>query len=306
MTDSPLSLQSLPVLVERNIRYREAAAGDPNSFTLDIYHERLKPGERKRSIVVFIHGGGWNGGDKACFLPSNGQSMPEHFVRNGYVFASVNYRLAERAESPPVGIPDMASDIAKALKWLSINGRRYGGRKAEFILIGYSSGAYLAMLVATHQKYLSCFRLAPDLLSAVIVLDMPLFDIPMTVRILENKESGLPDQERRLQSLYQFFGKTPAEQEALSPAHQLGPWLTQTAFLIVSVGQHFGHHQWLTRRMGENFQRRLASIRARVKHLHFEDRDHKNLILQFDDELASSIDSFLRSLPSLPSRATRA
>ncbi|WPL15967.1 Carboxylesterase family protein [Thiorhodovibrio winogradskyi] len=296
MTALPHAVRPRALLVERNIRYRDADGCDPDAVSLDIYYEKPKPKDEKRAMIVFVHGGGWDGGDKACFLASDQEKMPGYFVSKGYVFASVNYRLGGTPTSSGVGIPEMAADIAKAIKWLSVNGRRYGGRQTGFVLIGYSSGAHLALLVATDQQYLRHFRLMPDTLSAVIVLDMTHFDIPMTMRIMETKATGLPNQEQRLAHLYKIFGQETAGQAALSPANHLGSWLTRTAVLIVSVGLCFGHRQWLTKRMGENFQRRLEAIGVRVEHLHLEEWEHNYLVTHFDGELADGIVQFIDTL----------
>jgi acetyl esterase/lipase len=285
------------MLVSRDILYRDPVGSHPALAALDIYFEPLQAQQAKRPVVVFVHGGGWGGGDKACFPATPSAGMPQRFVRLGYVFVSVNYRLAGNALSPDAGIPEMASDIAKALKWLSINGRRYGGRKAGFVLIGFSSGAHLAALVATHRRYLGSFRLRPSACAAVVAMDVPHYDVPLAMRILERENTGLPDQAQRLESLYGYFGKEPSRQETVSPASQLGPWLRDTAFLMVSAGVQLGHRQTFTGRMGEHFKDLLLAHEIRAEHLHLPDWEHASLVAQYGGELAARVEDFLSSLP---------
>jgi hypothetical protein len=212
------------------------------------------------------------------------------------VFVSVNYRLAGHAMSPDAGVADMASDIAKAIKWLSINGRRYGGRKSGFVLMGYSSGAHLAALVTTHQQYFKEFRLTPSVCAGVVALDVPHYDIPQAIGILEREDTCLPEQAQRLSSLYRYFGKESHTQQAVSPASQIGPWLQDTAFLIVSTGIQLGVRQSFTRRMSGHFKAALTAHEIRAEHLHLADWEHTDLVVHFGGELAARVEAFLQSL----------
>src|SRR6266436_344401 len=57
--------------------------------TLDVY----APTEGKdHPVVVWIHGGGWQAGDK-----TEVQTKPQAFVDKGMVFVSINYRLLPKA-----------------------------------------------------------------------------------------------------------------------------------------------------------------------------------------------------------------
>ena len=68
--------------VKRNIPYAEPAN---ERQMLDVY----APENAKNLPVIFwIHGGGWQGGDKASV-----HAKPKAFVDKGYVFVSTNYRL---------------------------------------------------------------------------------------------------------------------------------------------------------------------------------------------------------------------
>lgn len=117
----------------KNIEYKNI---DGKSLQLDIY--RPKNIEKPLPLLVFIHGGGWRGGERGDYLP---YLIP--FALEGYVTATVSYRLI--ADGP---YPACAEDITDALGWFYRNGTNYGYNHDRIALIGGSAGAHLAMLAA--------------------------------------------------------------------------------------------------------------------------------------------------------------
>src|SRR5262245_45102533 len=86
--------------------HRDLAYVEPKTErqTLDVY----APAEGKNHpVVVWIHGGGWQAGDK-----KDVQKKPQVFTARGFVFVSINYPLL-----PKVTIKQMAGDVAKAIRW---------------------------------------------------------------------------------------------------------------------------------------------------------------------------------------------
>src|ERR1700746_3000070 len=72
---------------------------------LDVY----SPADAKNLPVVFwIHGGGWQAGDK-----SDVKLKPQWFMEKGFVFVSINYRLL-----PAVEMGVLTRDVAKAFGWV--------------------------------------------------------------------------------------------------------------------------------------------------------------------------------------------
>lgn len=104
-------------------------------LTLD-YYQSARTG--RRPCVVVIHGGSWCGG--------NSQQLPElnsELARDGFQVASVNYRLAPKHRNPaPI------EDIVEALAYLKRNSRELKIDTNNFILLGRSAGAQLAMVAA--------------------------------------------------------------------------------------------------------------------------------------------------------------
>ena len=96
--------------VKRDIPYTKNA---DKLQTLDVY----SPSNAKNLPVVFwIHGGGWQTGDKADV-----QIKPRAFTDRGFVFVSTNYRLL-----PSVDMATIFRDIGKSLHWVHDHVAEYG------------------------------------------------------------------------------------------------------------------------------------------------------------------------------------
>ena len=86
--------------------------------------------------MLFVHGGGFVGGDK--HVP--GTPMYDHIgawaVRNGWVGVTMTYRLA-----PGHPWPAGAQDVASAVGWVRSNIAAYGGDPDRIVVVGHSAGA---------------------------------------------------------------------------------------------------------------------------------------------------------------------
>ena len=103
---------------------------------LDVY----SPANAKNLPVVFwIHGGGWEGGDK-----SSVKLKPQAFMDRGFVFVSTNYRLL-----PKVDMETIVADVAKSIGWVHKHIAEYGGDPNRIFVMGHSAGAQLAARAET-------------------------------------------------------------------------------------------------------------------------------------------------------------
>jgi len=89
--------------------------------------------------VILIHGGGWRSGDRSMEIP-----MAHFLAKNGYVTATVEYRL-----SPEALYPAAIYDLKVAIKWMRANALKYNINKSKIAVYGCSSGGQLAALVGT-------------------------------------------------------------------------------------------------------------------------------------------------------------
>ncbi len=151
-----------------NLPYQQVAPANPRQ-SLDLY---VPAGSQKHGVIIYVHGGGWSGGDKS----EVGQKS-QAFTAAGYVFASVNYQLL-----PAGAHPNNVKDLAKAISWIQKYIERYGGNSKRLFLLGHSAGAQLAALVATDERYLAAESQPLSIIKGVVGLDSGAYDIPLIMR----------------------------------------------------------------------------------------------------------------------------
>lgn len=106
-------------------------------LTLDLY--RPSKFEGKLPVVLFVHGGGWKGGDKISGLKNAAWLAGE-----GYAVVSINYRLLDTS-----AWPTQIDDCYAAVRWVRETGRRYQLDPDRIASWGTSAGGHLAALLAT-------------------------------------------------------------------------------------------------------------------------------------------------------------
>ncbi|MGG5252391.1 alpha/beta hydrolase fold domain-containing protein [Neobacillus sp. SM06] len=141
-----------------NIQY-----GDKLEQKLDIYMPQRIPIGKKLPVILYVHGGGWTGGNK-----ENVAEKPNFFIKKGYVFISINHRL-----SPKATYEEMASDVALAIKWVDSHAGEYQLDRRKINLMGHSAGGHLIMLVGTNPKYLQKAGLSPQSIHSIVNLEGP-------------------------------------------------------------------------------------------------------------------------------------
>lgn len=95
-------------------------------------------------VLVFVHGGGFIGGDKVVPGTPQYDHIGAWAVRNGWVGVTITYRLA-----PEHTWPAGAQDVAAAVQWVRDNIASYGGDPARIVVAGHSAGCvHVASFVA--------------------------------------------------------------------------------------------------------------------------------------------------------------
>ncbi|MAS94705.1 MAG: lipase [Verrucomicrobiales bacterium] len=98
-------------------------------------------GEGPRPLLVYIHGGGWIGGDKSKGVPN-----PEYYLGKGISIAAVNYRLTG---TDPLPVP--VYDAVRALQFLRSKADEWNINKEKVVLTGGSAGACTSMWILCHD-----------------------------------------------------------------------------------------------------------------------------------------------------------
>ncbi|HVL77341.1 MAG TPA: alpha/beta hydrolase [Noviherbaspirillum sp.] len=102
---------------------------------VDVFPAREPDG----SMVVFLHGGYWQGGDK-----SDVSFIAAAFVEHGVSVAIPNYSLA-----PKASIDTMLAETRAAFEWLGVQAPRWSVDPARIVALGHSAGGQLAAMMLT-------------------------------------------------------------------------------------------------------------------------------------------------------------
>ncbi len=105
-------------------------------LALDFYPVSRADG-RPVPCIVMLHGGGWDGGDRAQLGHFN-----HRLARMGYAVAAISYRLA-----PVNRWPAQGEDTLAALAWLKGAAGQLGIDPGKFVLMGRSAGGQIATAV---------------------------------------------------------------------------------------------------------------------------------------------------------------
>ena len=127
-----------PVFRLSNLAFLPAA----RSERLDLYVQYARDFKVRRPGVLFIHGGGFTGGDKAEYRSA---SVSADLARAGYVVVSCNYVLGPK-DKPGVW-PRNIADCREAVRWMRANADALGLDPDRIAVAGGSAGGYLALMV---------------------------------------------------------------------------------------------------------------------------------------------------------------
>jgi acetyl esterase/lipase len=124
------------VAVEQDVQY--GTAGDL-PLKLDVIRPE-KQSDKLRPAIVWIHGGGWQGGNK-----SSGAGRLRELVASGdYVGFSVGYRLTDVASWPA-----QIHDCKAAIRWIRASAKTYGVDPQRIGVWGSSAGGHLVSMLGT-------------------------------------------------------------------------------------------------------------------------------------------------------------
>ena len=124
--------------IARDLRY-----GDHERHRLDVHTSGEQAGA---PVFVFVHGGGFVGGDKRVPGSPAYDFLGAWAVRNGWVGVTITYRLA-----PEHTWPSGAQDVASAIAWIRDNIADYGGDPDRIVVAGNSAGAVHVASYVTGQ-----------------------------------------------------------------------------------------------------------------------------------------------------------
>jgi acetyl esterase/lipase len=201
----------VPCGTKRTVQYATYQGVDPNQNSLDVY---IPPsGDRGcsgRPIVVWVHGGGWAGGDKTDYMTDK----VHLFNGAGYVFASVNYRLTNKEAVPPSPqYPVHNQDTADAIAWLIHHAKEIGGDTRHVAVFGHSAGGGIVAAITTDGQFLGKSGLSLDAITCAGSMDGEGYDVTAGATTAEPPEWRLVYTDA--------FGTDPAVWAAASPINHV-------------------------------------------------------------------------------------
>ena len=112
-----------------------------NKLFLDIYSPRFASPIAGYPLIVSIHGGAWERGDR------HSDAGLRKLTERGYALASIDYRLASQAKYPA-----QIDDVRRAVSWLVKHAGEYHFDTNRIFAIGASAGGHLSLLLGLSQK----------------------------------------------------------------------------------------------------------------------------------------------------------
>lgn len=164
---SPLTVLNAVTPSSSYQKSADIAYGDDPRQRLDVYTP-IKA-DSPAPVVVFFYGGTWNSGKRADYA-----FVGSALASRGIVTVVADYRLY-----PQVRYPSFLEDSAAAVAWTSRQIARFGGDAQHIFLMGHSSGAYNASMVALDKRWLAQSGLSPAIVRGWIGLAGPYDFLPI-------------------------------------------------------------------------------------------------------------------------------
>lgn len=218
---------------EKNISYCKTKERE---LKLDVFSPKEKS-NKKRTAILFIHGGGWRSGNKAMHYP-----LLQRLAALGYVCITPEYRLSTEALYPAA-----IHDIKSAIRWVRKNAVTYNIDVNRIAVSGHSAGGELAAFMGATNGMKQfegegCYKNVSSKVNAVIDLDGTLAFI--------HPESGEGDDSKRISAATHWFGYSKTENPAIwkeaAPLTHVGPHTPPTLFINSSVARmHAGREDFI-------------------------------------------------------------
>ena len=103
--------------------------------SLDIFPS----GKPNSPVMVFIHGGYWQGSDKSQFS----------FIAEGFVPIGINFVLANYSLAPDAGMEEIVGQNRNAIHWVWQHAAEFGSDPDKIFISGHSAGGHLTAMLAS-------------------------------------------------------------------------------------------------------------------------------------------------------------
>ncbi len=196
-----LALGAANLIENGNAQSAEFAYGDETRQRYDVYRPVGPDGvplSGPLPVVIFLHGGSWETGDKDSY-----RWVGQGIAAQGFIAVLPNYGLM-----PERRFPGFVDDAARAVAHASAQLTTWGGDSTRVVLMGHSAGAHIAALIAYDVRYLAAHGLTPRVFSGVVGLSGP-YDFIFDTELLQRTFAGTPEQERNALPVHFVTAQAP-------------------------------------------------------------------------------------------------
>jgi acetyl esterase/lipase len=181
------ALQVFNILVPKdagsNLVAADVAYGAAPQQKLDVYAPLEDEAQEPMPVVVFVHGGSWNSGNKDGY-----EFVGRALAAQGLLALVINYRLTDDAPYPA-----FLEDTARALDWATRRAGDYGGDPTRVFAMGHSAGAYNIAQAILDKRYLLALGNDGAAVKGVVTLAGPFDFLPLDTRVTKATFGQQPD-----------------------------------------------------------------------------------------------------------------
>ncbi len=211
--------------------------------------KNLKP------VLIFIHGGNWNSGNKSLY-----NFFGSRLARKNIVSVIIDYPL-----SPAARYDKMAISSALSVKWVKENIKQYGGDPERIYISGHSAGGHLATLISLDNKYFDSLKIQNPI-QGIVMIDAAGLD--MYGYLMEEKFGAG-------HTYLETFTATPAKWKDATPLYHLHQ--NMPPMLIFRGGKTYPS----IIKSNEKFIAALPEYTTRFTYILQKPKHHVPMIVQF-------------------------
>ncbi|MEO1652806.1 MAG: alpha/beta hydrolase [Bacteroidota bacterium] len=140
---SPIDLEGIDAQFAQDLAYDQY-----EKTKFDVF---LPNSASPTGMVIFIHGGGFTGGDKAFIYTEDYDETVRELLRNNLAVATLNYRLLGNNETE--GVLKSLHDSRRSLQYIRYIFQELNIDKEKIVLFGSSAGAGTSLWLASHDDF---------------------------------------------------------------------------------------------------------------------------------------------------------
>lgn len=210
-----------------------------------------KADNKKFAILIFVHGGNWNTGNKNTY-----NLMGKNFARKNIIAVIPDYTL-----SPNADVDQMTKEIAAAIQFTKENAQKYSGDSEKIFVSGHSAGGQLAASALMNPKY----KISENTVSGIILIDAAGIDMKNYL------EKNPPTSESNYDVTW---SKDPQKWKEASPIYFINE---KTPPFLIYVGEKTYSSIKVA---NENFLEALHPFQPKVKPI-FINKKHIPMVIQY-------------------------